>query len=133
MQVREVAIEETFQALSDTTRLRVVRLLIVSREDVCLCELVDSLVEPHYKLSRHMKLLRNTGIIESEKEGRWVYHRLVSAPNRLIALFDVIARLPDPSGVHGDDLARFGARLRHREEGRCRVGVLPAAQKTEAV
>jgi ArsR family transcriptional regulator, arsenate/arsenite/antimonite-responsive transcriptional repressor len=133
MQVREVEIEETFQALSDTTRLRVVRLLIVSQQEVCLCELVDSLLEPDYKLSRHLKLLRNTGILESEKEGRWVYHRLVSAPNHLIALFDVIRRLPDPNGVHRDDLERFEARLRHREDDRCRVDVLPTALKTEAV
>ena len=133
MQILEVSIENTFQALSDPTRLRVVRLLAVSQEEACLCELVDSLLEPQYKLSRHLKILRQSGILEAQKDGRWVYHRLVSGPDHLLALFDVIEALPDPKRGYRDDLKRFKERLTHREDGRCRVGVLTEALKTEAV
>lgn len=132
MQILEVSIESVFQALSDATRLRVVRLLQTSQEEACLCEMVDSLLEPQYKLSRHLKILRQTGILEIEKEGRWIYHRLVSNSNHLLALFRVIEDLPDPKRVYRDDLKRFRKRLSHREDGRCRVGVLTDELKTEA-
>lgn len=133
MQLIEVPIEDAFQSLSDATRLRVVRLLAVSQEEACLCELVDSLLEPQYKLSRHLKILRNAGMLECEKDGRWVYHRLVAGPVHLLALFDFIATLPDPRYIYRDDLKRFNQRLKHRDGGRCRVGVLTEALKTEAV
>ncbi|HNP37905.1 MAG TPA: metalloregulator ArsR/SmtB family transcription factor [Woeseiaceae bacterium] len=133
MQVLEVPIEDAFQSLSDATRLRVVRLLAVSQEEACLCELVDSLLEPQYKLSRHLKILRNAGLLECEKEGRWVYHRLVTGSTHLSALFDIIETLPDPRHIYRDDLKRFSGRLKHRKGGRCRVGVLTEALKSEAV
>lgn len=131
MQLISISIEETFQALSDTTRLRVVRLLASTNEEACLCEFVDSLLEPQYKLSRHLKVLRGVGILDAEKDGRWVYHRLVSRPDHLKDLLSVVAALPDPNGVYAADLARFEQRLTCREGGRCRVGVLTESLKPE--
>ena len=133
MQTIEVSVESTFHALSDPTRLRVIRLLAESQEEACLCELVDSLLEPQYKLSRHLKILRQSGILKAEKDGHWVYHRLVSGPDHLRALFDVIETLPDPKRVFRDDLKRFKARLSYREDGRCRVGVLTKSLRTDVV
>lgn len=130
MQVIEVYPTLTFQALSDATRLRIMRLLAVSREEACLCELVDSLQESQYKLSRHLKILRQTGLLDATKDGRWVYHRLVTKPSHLEALFEVVASLPDPQGVYSADQKRFHERLRHRDDGRCRVGVLTEALKS---
>ena len=69
MHVVKIPIEDVFQALSDSTRLRIVRLMAVTNEEACLCELVDSLLEPQYKLSRHLKILRQAGLLDSEKEG----------------------------------------------------------------
>ena len=133
MQIVEIPIEDTFGALSDRTRLRIVQLLAATGEEACLCELVDSLLEPQYKLSRHLKILRQTGLLNAEKEGRWVYHRLVAGPDHLQTLFEWIATLPDPAGDYAADRKRFQKRLAHREAGRCRVGVLTNALKTEAV
>lgn len=132
MQLFEVSSESTFQALGDATRLRIVRLLAASQEEACLCEFVDSLLEPQYKLSRHLKILRQAAILESEKDGRWVYHRLAPGPDHLRALVDAIKLLPDPRQVFDDDLKRFEVRLRRREGGRCRVGVLTESLKSEA-
>ena len=130
MQVIEVPIEDIFQALCDRTRLRIVRLLATTQEEACLCELVDSLLEPQYKLSRHLKVLRQVGLLTAEKEGRWVYHHLVSEPKHLKMLSKLIATLPDDESIYGDDAERFNKRLFHREEGRCRVGVLTESLKT---
>ena len=130
MQVIEVPIEDIFQALCDRTRLRIVRLMATTREEACLCELVDSLVEPQYKLSRHLKVLRQVGLLAAEKDGRWVYHRLVPEPKHLKAVFKLIASLPDDESIYSDDLERFYDRLRHRENGRCRIGVLTSSLKS---
>ena len=130
MHVTEVPIEEVFQALSDRTRLRIVRLMATSGEEACLCELVDTLLEPQYKLSRHLKILRQVGLLTSERDGRWVYHRLVSEPKHLGEMFKLIASLPDEESICGDDIERFNERLRHRENGRCRVGVLTKSLKS---
>lgn len=131
MQLIEVSAEVTFQALGDRTRLRIVRLLAATQEEACLCELVDSLLEPQYKLSRHLKLLRQAGLLTAEKDGRWVYHRLVTKPKHLGTLSKLVASLPDAGSVFADDLKRFNRRLRHRDGGRCRVGVLTDALKPD--
>ena len=136
MHVINVSPELVFQALADATRLRILRIMAVAREESCLCELVDSLREPQYKLSRHLKILQRVGILDAEKEGRFVYHRLVKRSRHLNRLYAAIAALPDPEGQFAADLQRFRKRMRLRESGRCRVGIqtralaMPTAMRT---
>lgn len=115
--------EHLFQALADPTRIRVVRLLAATGEEACLCELVDSLLEPQYKLSRHVKILRQAGLLSAEKEGRWVYHRLATGTSYLKHLYDMMCALPDPNGLFAGDLECFEKRKALRVGGRCRVGI----------
>lgn len=123
---------EVFQAFADPTRIRIVRLLAETDEEACLCELVDSLQEPAYKLSRHLKILRQAGLLSAQKEGRWVYHRLVSKPSYLETLYATVRALPDPDQVYQADRVRFEDRMCLREGGRCRVGILSEDLKAEA-
>ena len=123
MHVVAVHATEIFQALADPTRLRIVRLLATTKEESCLCELVDSLREPQYKLSRHLKVLRQSGLLTAEKDGRWVYHRLVTGRTHLARLWAAIRAIPDTNGEFAADLARFRKRICLREDGRCRVGI----------
>ncbi|HHJ16123.1 MAG TPA: ArsR family transcriptional regulator [Gammaproteobacteria bacterium] len=122
--------ETLFQALSDSTRLRIIRLLVMTDEEICLCELVDTLLEPQYNLSRHLKVLRQAGLLTSWKEGRWVYHRLTENPDYLQQLYTLVRSLPDTDDVYCTDLRNFNQRMALRENGRCRVGVLSNALKT---
>jgi len=125
--------EEIFQALAEETRLRIIRLMVVTAEESCLCELVDSLLEPSYKLSRHLKILRQAGLLSSQKEGRWVYHQLVTESPYLELLHSTVRALPDTEGIYSADLKRFRERLCLREGGRCRVGILTDEFRTEEV
>ncbi len=129
MHILTITPETLFQALSDSTRLRIIRLLAVTDEEICLCELVDVLLEPQYKLSRHLKVLRQAGLLSSQKEGRWVYHRLTAEPDYLQQLYALIRSLPDPDNAYSTDLKHFKNRMAFREEGRCRVGILSADLK----
>ncbi len=121
MHILTITPETLFQALSDTTRLRIIRLLAMTDEEVCLCELVDVLLEPQYKLSRHLKVLRQAGLLTFQKEGRWVYHRLTAEPDYRQQLYALIRSLPDPDNAYSTDLKHFENRMAFREDGRCRV------------
>lgn len=123
MHVVNIRPELVFQALSDGTRIRVLRVLAPGREEACLCELVDSLLEPQYKLSRHLKVLRQVGLLAAEKDGRFVYHQLVMRHAHIKRLYAAILALPDSDGTFAADLRRFRERMRLRESGRCRVGI----------
>lgn len=127
MHVVSIPPQFVFQALADGTRIRIVRVLAAGREEACLCELVDSLLEPQYKLSRHLKVLRQVGVLAAEKDGRFVYHKLVSQHAHLKRLYAAIRALPDSEGVFAADLRRFTQRMRLRQSGRCRIGIQTAS------
>lgn len=121
--------ESIFQALTDPIRVRIVRLLWGTSEESCLCELVDALHEPPYKLSKHLKILKQAGLLSAEKDGRFVYHRLVEQPPYLVSIYQAIQALPDPERTFRVDLKRFQERMCLREGGRCRVGIQTVAFK----
>ena len=67
--------ESLFNILSDPTRLRAL-MLIQSEGEVCVCELTHALQESQPKVSRHLALMRDSGIVESRREGTWMHYRL---------------------------------------------------------
>lgn len=118
--------QEIFQALADPTRIRIVRLLAETNEEACVCELVDSLLEPQYKLSRHLKILRQAGLLSAQKEGRWIYHRLVCGVTFLDLCYEMLRALPNKDGLFARDLKNFRQRMCLREDGRCCIGIQTA-------
>ncbi|MHB1249495.1 MAG: ArsR/SmtB family transcription factor [Polaromonas sp.] len=126
MHTIQVKPQEIFQALADPTRIRVIRLLAETDEEACLCELVDSLLEPQYKMSRHVKVLRQAGLLAAEKDGRWIYHRLVRDVDYLDIAYDLLRALPDSERLFARDLQNFHNRICLREDGRCRIGTQTA-------
>lgn len=65
-----------FKALSDQTRLRIFYLLVKAGEELCICELIAALDIPQYNVSKHMKELKNAGLVNERKEGRFVFYSL---------------------------------------------------------
>jgi ArsR family transcriptional regulator len=61
-----------FHALSDETRLEIVRLL--SHGERCVCELQDALGAAQSRLSFHLKTLKDAGLVTDRRDGRWVYY-----------------------------------------------------------
>jgi ArsR family transcriptional regulator len=77
-----------FKALGDPVRLRLVS-LIGARQggEVCVCDLTAAFDLTQPTISHHLKVLKEAGIIESERRGTWVYYRLVPAAlERMAAL-----------------------------------------------
>lgn len=118
---------EALKALADETRLRIIRLLVVNRTAMCVCELVDSLEERQYNVSRHLQILEACGLIEEEKDGRWVYYTVPRARDGFArALCRAVAELPATEDTLEADQRRFQERMQLREGGRCRIGIQKA-------
>ena len=66
---------ETFKALSDETRLRIMALLI-ENEELCVCDFVGTLGETQSKVSRHLRYLYHAGLVEDRREGLWMHYRI---------------------------------------------------------
>jgi ArsR family transcriptional regulator, arsenate/arsenite/antimonite-responsive transcriptional repressor len=64
-----------FHALSDETRLSIVKRLAGGER--CVCDLQDLLDAAQSRLSYHLKTLKDAGIISDRREGRWVHYSLV--------------------------------------------------------
>jgi ArsR family transcriptional regulator len=106
------------------------RLLAVSREKLCVCEFVDSLQERQYNVSRHLKVLENTGLLRGEKEGRWTYYGLDRRNPTVAPFARLVTSLLDPEGTFVEDEERFKGRMALRERGKCRCGIqTPALAK----
>ena len=71
---------QVFKALGDPVRLRLVS-LIGARQggEVCVCDLTSAFDLSQPTISHHLKVLREAGLINSERRGTWVYYRLVPA------------------------------------------------------
>jgi len=65
---------DLFHALSDETRLEIIGLL--RKGERCVCELTDSLDAAQSRLSFHLRVLRDAGIVRDRKDGRWVHYEL---------------------------------------------------------
>ncbi len=63
-----------FQALSDPNRLMIIEML-QSRER-CACEILADLKIVQSTLSHHMKILCDSGIVNSRRHGKWIYYSL---------------------------------------------------------
>jgi len=78
-----------FHALSDETRLCILGML--GPGERCVCELTAALGAGQSRLSFHLKTLKDAGLVQDRREGRWVYYALV--PGALDGLESAVAEL----------------------------------------
>jgi ArsR family transcriptional regulator, arsenate/arsenite/antimonite-responsive transcriptional repressor len=63
-----------FHALSDGTRLSILQRLRMGER--CVCDLTDALDAAQSRLSFHLKVLKDAGLVTDRKQGRWVHYEL---------------------------------------------------------
>ncbi len=68
------AVDRVFKALADPTRVRILGLL--SGGEMCVCHIHESLRLPQPLVSRHLAYLRRAGLVDTRKNGLWVYYRM---------------------------------------------------------
>ncbi|MEW6089218.1 MAG: metalloregulator ArsR/SmtB family transcription factor [bacterium] len=70
-----------FKALSEETRLRI--MILLSQRELCVCQLEWALELSQAKVSRHLTVLKNAGLIHDRREGLWIFYSLLKPKNEL--------------------------------------------------
>ena len=86
-----------FHALSDETRLSILECLRSCER--CVCELTDHLEAAQSRLSFHLRVLKEVGLVTDRREGRWMYYTL--NPEVLAEAADLAQALATPSPGKG--------------------------------
>jgi ArsR family transcriptional regulator len=110
---------DRFQALADPTRLRIVALLRVM--ELSVGELAQVLGQSQPRVSRHLKILADAGVLERRKEGSWVFLTLVDR-ERVEPLFALVDKWADPAteALFGSDAVRTESIRAERAEAATR-------------
>ena len=84
-----------FHALSDATRLEIIEMLRDGER--CVCELQDELDAAQSRLSFHLRVLKEAGLVSDRKEGRWSYYSIV--PEALAEVHDLAVAMQPKRGA----------------------------------
>lgn len=74
MAIEAVPEVKALKALGDETRIRAV--LALRDNELCVCQIVELLELAPSTVSKHLQILKEAGLVESRKKGRWVYYSL---------------------------------------------------------
>jgi len=91
-----VRLAQVFKAFADPVRLRLVSLIAAHQSgEVCVCDLTAAFDLTQPTISYHLKILRQAGIVDCERRGSWIYHRIVpSTLERMASLLSVSVGQP---------------------------------------
>jgi ArsR family transcriptional regulator len=108
--MRDIA--RIFKALSDPTRIRILRLL--RDGDLCVCELMYVLGMEQSRISHQMRVLREAQLVEGRREGRWIIYGIPDRSRGIIeeTLAGVMRRHLDSAPEIREDARRLGASLK---------------------
>ena len=85
-----------FHALSDRTRLSILQRLRLGER--CVCDLTDALDAAQSRLSFHLKVLKEAGLVTDRRDGRWMYYTLnTESLAEISELIDTLAAEPSPA------------------------------------
>jgi len=87
--------EALFHALSDATRLSILEMLRDGER--CVCELQDELDAAQSRLSFHLRVLKEAGLVTDRREGRWSYYKI--DPTVLAEVHDLTVGMQPRRGV----------------------------------
>lgn len=109
--------ETMFMAFADRTRLRLLNLM--ADDEVCVNYFTEILGESQPKVSRHLAYLRNTGLVETRRHGKWIYYSIKwpESEGLVSVLNATLNALPDDPELRSDKL-----RLSSMNSGQIRSG-----------
>jgi ArsR family transcriptional regulator len=103
---------DTFKALADNTRLRLVGIL--SKGEFTVQELTGVLEMGQSRVSRHLKILADAGILSVKRQGTWAYYRLKGDNEFFLAIWPVMEKCLDALACRERDLHRISEILESR-------------------
>lgn len=94
---------ETFRLLGQPVRIQI--LLIIAREEACVCHIEAVLGIRQSSISQHLMVLRDAGMVMTSREGRNIFYRLVNPE-----IIDSIYHFASISGLSSEELVRLSKR-----------------------
>ena len=83
-----------FKALSDETRLRILKLL--EKGELCVCDIVAALDLIQPKVSFHLSALKEAGLVRDRKQGKWIHYRFDDSDTfKRFLILSVLERIPE--------------------------------------
>ena len=74
MEINEKKVSAVFKAFCDENRIKILKLLVTGEK--CACELNEKINVSQPTMSHHMKILCDSGLVDSRQEGKWTHYRL---------------------------------------------------------
>jgi ArsR family transcriptional regulator len=108
------AMVDTLKAAAESSRLRI--LLMLSRGDLTVSDLTEVLNQSQPRVSRHLKLLLDAGLITRYQEGSWAYFRLSDAEHARETIQGIVSRIDLADAMVERDLERLAEVKRRRQE-----------------
>ena len=96
-------------------------MLLQDQAKLCVCDLTDALALPQPKISRHLALLRQYGLLQDNREGQWVFYRInPKLPDWAGPLLQQTAQAAAGERVFSDDRKRLEQALTKLNRPACR-------------
>lgn len=84
-EMRTSALAAQLKALADPSRLRMLDLLVQQPEPLCVCDLTAQFTQNQPTISHHLRILREAGLIDTEKRSIWAYYWATDAGRNTLA------------------------------------------------
>jgi ArsR family transcriptional regulator len=110
---------DSFATLGEVSRLRIACCLLFWKDGLCVGELVDALAESQPNISRHLKVMKASGLVEERRDGRWIYYRWTPSQDEFHQDLQGCLETVCGSAEMELDLSRLKTRLKLRKGGRC--------------
>jgi ArsR family transcriptional regulator, arsenate/arsenite/antimonite-responsive transcriptional repressor len=89
-EARTVALAARLKAIADPTRLRMLDLLAQQPEPLCVCDLTAQFTQNQPTISHHLRILRQAGLIDTEKRGIWAYYWATDAGRSTLSALEAL-------------------------------------------
>jgi ArsR family transcriptional regulator len=116
------------KAFADPTRVRI--LAAIRQRELCVCELCDALSVTQSTLSTHLQVIRDAGLVQTRKQGKWIYYGVNPKSEQLLeSVFGFFAPSLKADATVRRDTQKLAQRLKERRNGECCIGFATCAPK----
>lgn len=117
-----------FKLFGHPTRLRIIRLLLDTGDELCVCEVVDVMEESQFNVSRNLRKLEEGELVRCSRKGKWSMYRINDNLDPFqLQLLQAVQKIP--ADYFAGEKRRLDERLALRIDGACVVGINPPAQE----
>jgi ArsR family transcriptional regulator len=78
------------KSLADPTRIRLLELLALQTEPLCVCDITAQFPQHQPTMSHHLRILREAGLVDCEKRGTWAFYWATPDGKQRVSFFETL-------------------------------------------